>query len=269
MTPPGSAPPWPAPGSRAGLVLDFDGTLAPIVEDPTTSRMVEGAAASLAVLAEALPLVAVVSGRPAVFLAERAAVPGVRLLGLYGLEEAREGAVVVRADAARWQHAVDAAREVLAASLPDLPRGVVVEDKGLAVAVHWRRAHDAHAAEAAVAALVTEVAARTGLRREPGKLVEELRPPVERDKGDAVRDLAQEAGLEDVAYVGDDLGDLPAFAVARALGGLAVAVDHGGETPAAVRAAADLVLDGAAGVAVWLVDLVQRVAGGAADGGAG
>ena len=257
---------WPQPHSRAGVVADFDGTLARIVEDPATSSMVEGAGPALAALAQVLPLVAVVSGRPAAFLAARAAVPGVRLLGLYGLEEVRDGEVVVRPDAARWQGAVDEARELLAAALPQLPRGVAVEDKGLAVAVHWRRAHDPAAAEARVAAVVADVAARTGLRRDPGKLVEELRPPVERDKGDAVRDLAQETGLDDVAYIGDDLGDLPAFAVARALGGLAVAVDHGPETPAPVLAAADVVVRGAEGVAVWLEELAARV--GVPPGGA-
>src|SRR5690606_37685979 len=67
-----------------GLVLDFDGTLAPIVADPESSALPDGVAPVLADLARRLPLVALVSGRPVAFLAERAAIDGVRLLGLYG-----------------------------------------------------------------------------------------------------------------------------------------------------------------------------------------
>src|SRR3546814_20688408 len=65
---------------------------------------------------------------------------------------------------------------------PAIP-GIHVDGKGLAVAVHWRRAADRAVAQRLVEAATTEIASRTGLRREPGKLVEELRPPVEEDKG--------------------------------------------------------------------------------------
>ncbi|HEY8338973.1 MAG TPA: trehalose-phosphatase [Egibacteraceae bacterium] len=244
---------------RAGLVLDFDGTLAPIVADPETSALPPRLVPVLAGLAARLPLVAVVSGRPVAFLAERVDVAGVRLLGLYGLEQWLDGRRVVRPEAAVWQEAVDRARRRLREAVAGRD-GVVVEDKGLAVAVHFRNAPDRAAAAEAVAEAVAAVAADTGLRREPGKLVEELRPPVDVDKGAGVRALAQELGLDVVVYVGDDLGDLPAFAAARDLGGGAIAVDHGAETPAAVRDAADAVLDGTDAVADWLTALRDHLA---------
>jgi trehalose 6-phosphate phosphatase len=242
----------------AGLFLDFDGTLTPIVKDPTQSRLPDALAPAIGDLARGLAVVAVVSGRPAEFLGERVRVDGVRLLGLYGLEEWRDGAAVARAEAAAWQGAVDEAKEHLAAGLAALD-GVHIEDKGLSVAVHWRNApHHEHAARA-VATAVAAVAADTGLAREPGKLVEELRPPVDWDKGAAVRAVTAEVGLRSVAYVGDDLGDLSAFAAVRALGGVAVAVDHGAETPQAVRDGADLVLDGPTAVAALLAELSDRL----------
>lgn len=243
---------------RPGLVLDFDGTLAPIVADPETSALPDGVAPVLADLARRLPLVALVSGRPVAFLAERAAIDGVRLLGLYGLEQWEDGQRVVREEAARWQQAVDDARAWLSAAVAEHD-GVAVEDKGLAVAVHYRNAPDRERAGRVVAEAVAQAAADTGLGREPGKLVEELRPPVAWDKGAAVRALADELGLDVVVYVGDDLGDLPAFAIARDLGGGAIAVDHGAETPAAVRDAADAVLDGTEAVVDWLVSLRDRL----------
>lgn len=248
--------------ARTALLLDFDGTLTPIVADPTTSRLPAGLADVLAGLAGRLARVAIISGRPVAFLAEQAAVPGVRLLGLYGLESWTDGTREVHPDAARWQDAVDRARARLAEAAGSLP-GVWVEDKGLSVAVHWRRAQDPDAAEAAVTGLADRLAADTGLHAEPGKLVAELRPPVAWDKGAAVEALLAEldAGLDaaTVAYIGDDRGDLPAFRAVRAAGGVAVAVDHGPETPEQVRAAADLVLDGPEAVADLLTRLHARL----------
>jgi trehalose 6-phosphate phosphatase len=100
-------------------------------------------------------------------------------------------------------------------------------------------------------------------------MVVEVRPPVDADKGTAVQRLA--AGYGAVAYAGDDLGDLPAFAAVRGRGGppagaLAVAVDHGAETDPRVRAAADLVVAGPEGALAWL-ERVASVAGRAAGPG--
>src|SRR6202021_3397275 len=69
--------------ARSGLVLDFDGVLAPIVEDPTASAMPDRVAASLTRLAGRLGLVAIISGRPVTFLADRVGVPRGPLLGSY------------------------------------------------------------------------------------------------------------------------------------------------------------------------------------------
>jgi trehalose 6-phosphate phosphatase len=247
-----------AAAATTALVCDFDGTLSPIVDDPATSQLPPEAAAHLADLVPRLGLVAVVSGRPVAFLSDRVAVPGVRLYGLYGLEEQRDGAVVVAPEVAGWDDAVETARAALAAAVPVEP-DLRLEDKGRGLAVHWRGAADPDDAAARARALVERVADETGLAREPGKLVEELRPPVAWNKGDAVRAAAAAAGGGLVVYVGDDLGDLPAFAAATALSGLCVAVDHGAETPGAVRAAADLVVAGAEGVTALLAALVAAV----------
>jgi trehalose 6-phosphate phosphatase len=247
--------------ATSGLFLDFDGTLTPIVEDPTDSRLPDGLAPVIGELATRLGVVAVVSGRPASFLADRVQVDGVRLLGLYGLEEWRDGAAAARPEAATWQAAVDEAKARLHDDLDGLD-GVHIEDKGLSVAVHWRNAPDRDVAAEAVSAAVTAAAEATRLGREPGKLVDELRPPVDWDKGSAVRAVSTDAGLQAVAYLGDDLGDLAAFAAVRELGeagGLAVAVDHGEETPREVRDAADLVLDGPPAVTDLLGELLEQL----------
>src|SRR5215472_10768400 len=127
--------------SAAALVLDFDGVLAPIIEDPAASAMPERAAISLEQLAAALSTVAVISGRPSSFLAGRVRVPGIRLLGSYGMEEVRDGNGHLSPAAAAWLAAVSEARDALAALPATLP-GVRVEAKPASVAVHWRQAPD-------------------------------------------------------------------------------------------------------------------------------
>src|SRR5918999_1723139 len=109
------SPCWPAsemdddhdrfPGddpARAGLCCDYDGTLAPIVSAPDTATMPDHLWPVLADLAERLGVLAVVSGRPAAFLAEHVPVPGVRLLGIYGLEEWTGELVEVRPEVRDW-----------------------------------------------------------------------------------------------------------------------------------------------------------------------
>jgi trehalose 6-phosphate phosphatase len=244
--------------ARSGLVLDFDGVLSPIVEDPTASAMPERVAATLARLATGLGLLAVLSGRPAEFLADRVRVTGVRLLGSYGIEQIRDGVRQIDPEACKWlgpvQQASRALRDVLAAS-----PGIRVEDKSASVAVHWRQAPDRAAAADEVRRVTARIAAETGLRLEPGKLVEELRPPLDVDKGSAVSALMATEKLTTIAYAGDDLGDIPALLAVREAGGYALVVDHGPETDPRLLELADQTCDGTEGFAVWLAELADAI----------
>ena len=247
---------------RAGevaLCLDFDGTLSPIVDDPEAARPLQGIVELLEPLADRFAAVALVSGRPAAYLAEHAAAPGVRYLGLYGLQEIRDGRVWVdpRLEVAR--PAVMAAHEDLKAHPAVQASAAWLEDKEYAVAVHTRRVPDPDRWAAPIDEAAREVADRHGLEVVPGKLVWELRPAVPSDKGDAVRRVVAESGAQVVVMVGDDLGDLAAFAAvvghaAEGGDGLRVAV-RSAEAPPALLAEADLVVEGPAGV----LDFLQRL----------
>ncbi len=177
---------------RAGLVMDFDGVLAPIVDDPATSRLLPATAELLADLAGHLGVVALLSGRPVSFLAERAGVDGVTLLGSYGVETRHGGRTQVLPEAERWRATVTEVSAELHDHF-DPVDGVHVEDKGLAVAVHWRQAGDQDAAQRLVEAVVAAAATATGLHREPGKFVVELRSPVQQDKGTAIRRVVEDS----------------------------------------------------------------------------
>jgi trehalose 6-phosphate phosphatase len=249
--------------ARAGevaLCLDFDGTLSPIVDDPEAARPLPGVVELLGSLAARFAAVALISGRPAAYLAEHAGVPGVRYLGLYGLQEIRDGRVWVdpRLEAAR--PAVTAAHEDLRRSAAVRASGAYLEDKEYAVAVHTRRIFDPERWAAPIDRAARAIADRHGLEVVPGKMVWELRPAVRSDKGDAVRRVVTGSGARSVVVAGDDLGDLSAFAAAAELAaeggdGLRVAV-RSAEAPPALLAEADLVVEGPPGVRDFLERLV-------------
>jgi trehalose 6-phosphate phosphatase len=247
---------------RSGLVLDFDGVLAPIKDDPATCVLPDRVAASLGRLAGRFELVAIISGRPVAFLAERVGLPGVPLLGSYGMEQSTDGVRQIDSEAEKWLGQVHAAAVTLREQLAGAA-GVRVEEKSVSVAVHWRQAPDQSAAAEDVRRVTTRIADDLGLRLEPGKLVEELRPPIDIDKGSAISALlAAHRDLSTFAYAGDDLGDIPALRAARGAGGYALVIDHGAETDPRLLELADETFPGTEAFADWLGRLADRVDGG-------
>jgi trehalose 6-phosphate phosphatase len=209
----------------AGLFLDFDGVLAPIVERPDDAYPPAEARRELERLVARYALVAVVSGRAGDDVRRRVGVDGVVAVGSHGLE--------LDPEAERWRERIAAFAD--AAGWPDTER------KGLSMSFHYRTAADEEAAVATLEQLA-ERARIDGLRARFGRKVLEVLPPLEANKGTAVRQLLADAGLRRALVAGDDTTDLDAF---HALDGLdlavrvAVAAD---ESPPELRAAADVVV---------------------------
>ena len=232
--------------SRTAFFFDFDGTLSAIGPDPEKVLPVPDAPEALAELAERSGYCAVVSARPVEFLARQLrAAPGIALHGLYGLEYSSDGGATVSTlpAAAPYRPVIDEAARAAAEALP----GALIEHKGLSCAVHFRTAPElADAAELWAAGYAKE----HGLRVQRGRMVVELKPPVERDKGDVVREVLDgPAELVGGWFFGDDLGDRPAFAALAERAGrdprfeaMRVAVANPEGDPLADLA--DLMLDG-------------------------
>jgi trehalose 6-phosphate phosphatase len=232
---------------RAAVLVDFDGTLSPIVTDNAAARPLAGAGDVLLALRARFAEVAVVSGRPVAYLA--AHLPAeVDLSGLYGLEQRRGGSVSEHPAAAGWRSKVDG----LAAAAGDgLPAGVEVEHKGLSLTLHLRRHPELVDAARAWA---EEAAVRSGFALRTAKRSFELHPPVAVDKGTVVDELT--AGRAAACYVGDDVGDLAAFdgldrLVARGGAAVRVAV-RTEEVSSELLERADVVVDGPDGALALL-----------------
>ncbi|MGO9558512.1 MAG: trehalose-phosphatase [Acidimicrobiales bacterium] len=230
--------------ASTGIFTDFDGTLSATVPDPESARPVVGAVEALRALARVIAEVAVISGRPAAWLAQRlgpAPVHGLELFGLHGLER-WNGTAAEPVDAARpFVEVVARARDRAVAAGID---GLFVEDKILGLTLHWRRADDPVTTGVKVMELAGELARSTGLVLRPGKASAELVLPIGVDKGTVVSGRA--VGLAVVAFLGDDLSDILAFDALDALAAAGVEVARiavaGSEAPAELIERADLVL---------------------------
>lgn len=214
--------------AAAGLFLDFDGVLAPIVERPEDAAPPPETRAELERLVGRYAIVAVVSGRATEDVRERVGVGGVVCVGSHGLDLAPQ--------AERWRRVITG----FAASAPWPPEEIEV--KGLAVAFHFRSREDEQEAMRELDR-IAEAAACQGLMARYGRKVLEVLPPVGSHKGTAVRQMLEEHGVRRALAAGDDTTDLDAFA---ALDGLDVAVRvavTSEESPPLLAESADLVLD--------------------------
>jgi trehalose 6-phosphate phosphatase len=254
--------------SETLIATDFDGTLAPIVDDPEKAYADPHAVAALGRLGKLVGAVVVITGRPArsvVRLGRFRQTPGLGsmiVLGQYGVE--------------RWNAADDQFLippdppqiSTVEMKLPGLLNSLGladarIEDKGRAIAVHTRSLPDPRDAFGKLAEPLGELAAGHGLVVEQGKNVWEIRAPGT-DKGAALRSIVDQTGARLVVFAGDDLGDLAAFRAVRDLAAADVTgllVCSASNEEEALAELSDVVVDGPAGLAAWLNELAERLEG--------
>jgi trehalose 6-phosphate phosphatase len=231
--------PLRAAADTSFIVLDFDGTLAPIVDDPATAAPIDGIDELLGELSRRYGGVVVVSGRPLDFLLT--VLPSdVGIVGLYGLEGFEHGRRWEHPNGGVWREVIE---DVVTLAKGCGPPGMRVESKGLSATFHYRGHPELGPT---VLAYATAKAERAGLDVRPARMSVELHPPIETDKGAVVERIAEDAKA--ILYVGDDVGDLSAFGALDRLRRdgvqtikVAVASD---EAPPQLLEQADLVVDG-------------------------
>ena len=192
---------------RPLMAFDFDGTLAHIVRHPDDARISQAVATRLKRLAKQLP-VAIVTGRAADDVRERLGFEPHYVVGNHGAEDDAD-----RPGAAQCRAALDPLREALAASVDALSAaGVMVEDKGQSIALHYRLSRDREAALALIEELLAPQ--QPALRVFAGKMVVNVTGAGAPDKADAVRALMQRCGARSAFFAGDDVNDEPVFEAA-------------------------------------------------------
>ena len=208
------------------LTTDFDGTISEIAAAPDLAVWHPRCRELLAQFSRRLPLVAVLSGRPAAEVRRLTGIEEVTYLGNHGLEWWQDGATHIEPSISRditeIQSVLDAAKRALKT------RGVVFEEKGTGASIHYRMTTDPDQARGEILAVVNALTRGTGVEVAEGRRVIELRPSVQIDKGTALFDLLTRHPVRAAVYAGDDFTDVDAFEGMRRWekhqGGRAVAV---------------------------------------------
>lgn len=236
--------------AHAAVLCDLDGTLAPIADRPELARVPDAARVALARIADRYALAAVVSGRGATVAREIVGLEKLTYVGNHGYELLLPNAPEARAApelGSRGGAAAEFASELDPSELDRV--GLRVEDKGPIVALHWRGAADPAGAQDLAARIGADAVGR-GLVLHHGRMVLELRPGDDVDKGTAVESLLLGTEAAVALYAGDDRTDLDAFAALDRLetsGRLAAAVRVGiasAEGPSEITALADVTVEG-------------------------
>jgi trehalose 6-phosphate phosphatase len=239
---------------RSAVLLDVDGVLAPIVQQPDDAHMPETTRRPLIEVARRYGVVACVSGRRASDARRIVALGSIAYLGSHGSEVLRPGAIAPELDSElqAWTRRVQSfAHDAYGEKLRRLR--VRLEDKEAIAALHWRGTPDEEASLAAIEE-VAEHAEEAGFVTHWGRKVLEIRPPVRIDKGAGIVGLLKDTELAAAVYVGDDVTDLDAFrglGELRERGTLKYALRVGvrsDETPTTLQEEADFLVDGTDGV---------------------
>ncbi len=240
--------------ANSAVLLDVDGVLAPIVEQPDDAHMPETTRRPLIEVAKRYGIVACVSGRRASDARRIVSLGSINYLGSHGSEILRAGTIAPETDRElqSWTRRVQQFTEgAFGDELRQLR--VRLEDKEAIAALHWRGVPDEAGAEEAIR-LVAADAEQAGFVSHWGRKVLEIRPPVRIDKGAGIVRLLRDEDLSAAIYVGDDTTDVNAFQGLDELvekGRLRHAVRVGvasDETPDALQRSADVMVDGTAGV---------------------
>lgn len=239
----------PEPQRDWALLFDFDGTLVEIAETPDAIRVSPDLPPLLRDLTALLDgAVAVISGRSVADIDGWLGGEGFPAAGLHGLElRLKVGGPVEHAvEPERLDHFRKAFR-----AFADAHEGILMEDKGAAVTLHYRRRPDL--AEATAEAVAAALRGQSGFHALHGKMVIEVKPDIA-DKGGAVRNLMRTPPFEGrvPVYLGDDVTDEDAMRAAAELGGFGIKVGEG-DTVGRYR------IDSVGAVHDWLAAAVRRL----------
>jgi trehalose 6-phosphate phosphatase len=256
----------------SAVITDIDGTVSAIAPTPAEAMVDPGAKAALALLAERVAAVAVVSGRAPQDGAAMVGLPELIYVGNHGLERIVRGIPWTHPVAAAAQPAIAAALaefESAARAAADMP-WLLIENKGVTGTIHYRLAPDQTAAAVLLEPLARKVADRHGLRLTLGRMIFEVRPALAVNKGTAIRELAQDLGLRGIVFFGDDVTDVDAFRALRELREAGEAATLrvgvlGPDTSPAVLAEIDASVNGVPACAATLIGLAARLAEEAED----
>ena len=247
--------------SRSGLFTDIDGTISEIAESPDAAFVSASCRDNLEFLARNLVIVAAITGRPASEARTMVGVEDMVYIGNHGLEKWAKGDITFGKGVEEYVSKIYRIADELKNRIHI--EGVFIENKGPTVSIHYRRAHNPESSRKLVMCVAEEIAELNNLKINVGKMVVELKPLIDLNKGTAIWGLIKEYNLESAVYLGDDITDIDVF---RILGrnkgdfrGISIAVLSPETAPEVVQHA-DYVLKGVEDVERFLKQVAEAMA---------
>jgi trehalose 6-phosphate phosphatase len=260
---------WATGHRPASVVCDIDGTLSEIAPTPGEAELAPGAREALRRLTQLVDIVAVVSGRSAPDAGLMIDLPGVLVVGNHGFEWLREGKRIV--DPAVESSIPDVATVLseLASQIALEPAlaGTIVENKEISGSIHYRQTAHPDLSRARLLDLARLEAAHFGLNVTEGRMVVELRPAIEINKGVALQRIIEREQLNGMVFLGDDVTDIDGFRALTAMrtemkfAGVSIAVSDPEAKPEVIEAA-DASVPGVSACVHLLETLADRLSSG-------
>ncbi len=250
----------------AGLLFDYDGTLSELVNDPRLATIEQRSEAAIHQLTKLIDVVGIVTGRAVRDVQTRLDTSEMVVVGNHGFEWVVRGVHTEHGVAVDAANAVENALAEIEERLTrdNLVEGVIFENKRLSGSVHYRQAPNQRKVGSVLIPLARKIAAAHNLRPTEGKMIVELRPIAEVNKGTAIYHIRDEFNLAGMAFIGDDLTDVDGFESLRDIRNAGVADTVavgvlGPDTHPSVAVTADVAVTGVLGVADYLERLVARL----------
>jgi len=192
-----------------GLLTDIDGTISEIAPSPGDARVTTECRESLAVLVQHVAVVAAVSGRSVEDARKMVGIDEMVYIGNHGYETWSDGKLMAAPG-------VEGYSDRIKVVLKEFNRlismdGLIIENKGFTASIHYRRCRNSDDVYAAIIPVIDKLAIDNGLKVNHGKMVVELRPPLDISKGTSVISLIGKRGLCGAVYLGDDMTDVDVF----------------------------------------------------------
>ncbi|MFC1905917.1 trehalose-phosphatase [Chloroflexota bacterium] len=239
-----------------GLVTDVDGTISRIAPTPDEAVVSSMCRRYLEALVDKLDLIAVISGRSLREVMGMVGVEGLVYVGNHGLDIWNKSIPEMWSGSEQYVDTIAMALSAIKgmASI----EGLYIENKGPTASIHYRNSPDTEAARDVILAAAKSLTKEYNLKVTEGRMVVELRPNIDVNKGSALESLIHKYSLSTVLFLGDDLTDVDAFESLHNSGvnGFAIVVGSEEAVPQ-LYSKADFVIHGVGEVErflAWLVD---------------
>lgn len=194
---------------EAAIITDVDGTISEIAPTPESASVDDEMRKVLVELSRRHRVLAFISGRSVADALRMVGVPDAIYVGNHGLEYIMDGEYHSFGEAERYTPIIKRCLMELRDEIPE--KGVIFEDKGICSAVHYRQCRDPEAAREMILETLKNIPESRRIRVDVGRMIVELKPPIEYNKGVIVREIIERYGVSSAVYLGDDVTDANAF----------------------------------------------------------